>query len=88
LPQDVFYVMAVSGVAALSWDRWQSGYGTVISALAASAFTIVLEMVLAVTRPQAHRALFGIRGAVWILYALTVVVGAALLIVSLMSVTR
>lgn len=84
LPQGVLYAASVGAAAALSWSHWHSAYVTAIAALATSASTIVLEMVLFVMHPRAGRALFGIRGAVWMLYALSmaIVLATALLMVS------
>ena len=85
LPVGVFYVatIAVAGVA--SWERWHSEYPTVIAALTASACTIALEIVLRIASPRAARSLFGVGGAGWMFYALTVgaCVSAAFLILAL-----
>ena len=85
LPVGAFYVAAIALAGVASWERWHSGYPTVIAALTASACTLTLEIGLRIASPRAARSLYGVGGAGWMFYALTVgaCVSAAFLIVSL-----
>jgi hypothetical protein len=62
LPQGLVYAVVVAAVAAWSWDRWESAHSTAIAALAASAFMLVLELVLSSVSPWVARTVFGLRG--------------------------